>query len=223
MRLLADHYLSKVASLGSPGVDELRWTKSVRPRRRAPRASLDSLGTAITVQTGSWSRAVTYRDAEPSRRHRHESGSAQYPTVQHVRCPTERGVRLLQPSPARSAADATIHTEPNASKYPHEHASRSLRSRAAGYLILAVRRCIRRCLRPSMMSRIHRGVLPRLTIIVFDATWDKLSARSSPGSWPISSEWRGQSLRSAGPPFCPESPWPSGRRNSDRGSPAPGR
>ena len=32
MRLLADHYLSKVASLGSPGVDELCWTKSVRPR-----------------------------------------------------------------------------------------------------------------------------------------------------------------------------------------------
>jgi acyl dehydratase len=32
MRLLADHYLSEVASSGSPGVDELRWTKSVRPR-----------------------------------------------------------------------------------------------------------------------------------------------------------------------------------------------
>ena len=31
MRLFADHYLSKVASLGSPGVDELRWTKPVRP------------------------------------------------------------------------------------------------------------------------------------------------------------------------------------------------
>ena len=110
----------------------------------------------------------------------------------------------MQSSPARSAADATVHTEPNAWKYPHEHASRSLRSRAAGYLILAVRRCIRRCLRPSMMSRIHRGVLPRLTIIVFDATWDKLWARFSPGSWPISSEWRGQSVRSAGPPFCPD-------------------
>lgn len=31
MRLYADHYLSKVASLGSPGVDELRWIKPVRP------------------------------------------------------------------------------------------------------------------------------------------------------------------------------------------------
>jgi len=31
MRLFVDHYLSHVASLGSPGVDELRWTKPVRP------------------------------------------------------------------------------------------------------------------------------------------------------------------------------------------------
>ncbi|KAA3627336.1 MAG: acyl dehydratase [Proteobacteria bacterium] len=31
MRMYADHYLSKVASLGSPGVDELRWIKPVRP------------------------------------------------------------------------------------------------------------------------------------------------------------------------------------------------
>ncbi len=31
MRLYADHYLSKVASLSSPGVDELRWKLPVRP------------------------------------------------------------------------------------------------------------------------------------------------------------------------------------------------
>jgi acyl dehydratase len=31
MRLFADHFLPKVASLGSPGVDELRWNKPVRP------------------------------------------------------------------------------------------------------------------------------------------------------------------------------------------------
>ncbi|MDY6881612.1 MAG: MaoC family dehydratase [Desulfatiglans sp.] len=31
MRLFVDHYLSSVASLGSPGVDELRWTSPVRP------------------------------------------------------------------------------------------------------------------------------------------------------------------------------------------------
>lgn len=31
MRLLADNYLSRVASLGSPGIDELRWLLPVRP------------------------------------------------------------------------------------------------------------------------------------------------------------------------------------------------
>jgi acyl dehydratase len=31
MRLFVEHYLSSVASLGSPGVDELRWLVPVRP------------------------------------------------------------------------------------------------------------------------------------------------------------------------------------------------
>ncbi len=31
MRLYTDHYLSHVASLGSPGVDEIRWPRPVRP------------------------------------------------------------------------------------------------------------------------------------------------------------------------------------------------
>ncbi|MFQ5684514.1 MAG: MaoC family dehydratase [Candidatus Binatia bacterium] len=31
MRLYSDHYLSQVANLGSPGVDEMRWKKPVRP------------------------------------------------------------------------------------------------------------------------------------------------------------------------------------------------
>ena len=34
MRLLVEHYLSPVASLGSPGVDELRWLQPVRPGDR---------------------------------------------------------------------------------------------------------------------------------------------------------------------------------------------
>jgi acyl dehydratase len=34
MRLFADHYLSRVASLGSPGNDELRWPVPVRPGDR---------------------------------------------------------------------------------------------------------------------------------------------------------------------------------------------
>jgi acyl dehydratase len=31
MRLYADYFVSKVASLGSPGIDELRWPRPVRP------------------------------------------------------------------------------------------------------------------------------------------------------------------------------------------------
>ncbi len=31
MRMVVDHYLSHVASLASPGLDELRWTQPVRP------------------------------------------------------------------------------------------------------------------------------------------------------------------------------------------------
>jgi acyl dehydratase len=41
MRLYTDHYLSRVAALGSPGVDELRWDKPVYPG--------DSLCVRVTV------------------------------------------------------------------------------------------------------------------------------------------------------------------------------
>ena len=41
MRLFCEHFLSKVASLGSPGVDELRWHKPVRPG--------DELSVRVTV------------------------------------------------------------------------------------------------------------------------------------------------------------------------------
>ena len=34
MRLIVDHYLSHAASLGSPGIDEVRWLKPVRPGDR---------------------------------------------------------------------------------------------------------------------------------------------------------------------------------------------
>jgi acyl dehydratase len=42
MRMLVDHYLSKIASLASPGVDELRWQEPVRPG--------DMLRLRVTVQ-----------------------------------------------------------------------------------------------------------------------------------------------------------------------------
>jgi acyl dehydratase len=41
MRLLVEHYLSPVASLGSPGIDELRWLAPVRPG--------DTLSARVTI------------------------------------------------------------------------------------------------------------------------------------------------------------------------------
>lgn len=34
MRMLVEHYISHVASMGSPGIDELRWVRPVRPGDR---------------------------------------------------------------------------------------------------------------------------------------------------------------------------------------------
>lgn len=49
MRLFVEHYLSKVASLGSPGVDELRWIQPVRPG--------DELSIRVTVADTKSSRS----------------------------------------------------------------------------------------------------------------------------------------------------------------------
>ncbi|MDQ0604890.1 acyl dehydratase [Streptomyces canus] len=49
MRLYADHYVGKVASLASPGADELRWVRPVRPA--------DSLSIRTTVQQARVSRS----------------------------------------------------------------------------------------------------------------------------------------------------------------------
>lgn len=49
MRLYADYYLSKVASLASPGLDELRWIKPVRPG--------DTLSVRVTVEEARRSRS----------------------------------------------------------------------------------------------------------------------------------------------------------------------
>ena len=38
MRLFTDHYLSSVANLDSPGVDEMRWDKPVRTAMSSPSA-----------------------------------------------------------------------------------------------------------------------------------------------------------------------------------------
>jgi acyl dehydratase len=34
MRMMVDHYISPLASMGSPGIDELRWLRPVRPGDR---------------------------------------------------------------------------------------------------------------------------------------------------------------------------------------------
>ncbi len=49
MRLFVEHYLSANASLGSPGVDELRWKRPVRPG--------DSLTLRVTVTETKRSRS----------------------------------------------------------------------------------------------------------------------------------------------------------------------
>jgi acyl dehydratase len=49
MRLFVDNYLTRSASLGSPGVDELRWLKPVRPG--------DELTLRVTVHEASRSRS----------------------------------------------------------------------------------------------------------------------------------------------------------------------
>src|SRR5947209_5404287 len=53
MRLYADQYLSKVASLASPGVDELRWLQPVRPG--------DSLSLRVTILEANRSRSKPER------------------------------------------------------------------------------------------------------------------------------------------------------------------
>jgi acyl dehydratase len=49
MRILVDHYVSRKGSLGSPGVDELRWRKPVRPG--------DTLSVRVTVLEARLSRS----------------------------------------------------------------------------------------------------------------------------------------------------------------------
>lgn len=49
MRVLVDKYISRVAGLGSPGVDELRWLKPVRPG--------DTLSARVTVLEARRSRS----------------------------------------------------------------------------------------------------------------------------------------------------------------------
>jgi acyl dehydratase len=53
MRLLVDNYLSSVASLASPGIEELRWVRPVRPG--------DALRVRVTVTSAVRSRSKSDR------------------------------------------------------------------------------------------------------------------------------------------------------------------
>ncbi len=53
MRLMVDEYISSVAGLGSPGVDQIRWTHPVRPN--------DRLSVRITVTGARRSRSKPER------------------------------------------------------------------------------------------------------------------------------------------------------------------
>ena len=50
MRLFADHYLSRVASLASPGIDELRWPAPVRPGDQLRLRDHDPGGPPVPLQ-----------------------------------------------------------------------------------------------------------------------------------------------------------------------------
>ena len=58
MRLFADNYLTQMASLASPGVDELRWLKPVRPG--------DTLSMRVTVLKAAASKSKPDRGAVTS-------------------------------------------------------------------------------------------------------------------------------------------------------------
>ena len=53
MRLLVDNYVSSVASLGSPGVNDLKWLKPVRPG--------DELSIKVTILDARRSRSKPYQ------------------------------------------------------------------------------------------------------------------------------------------------------------------
>jgi acyl dehydratase len=55
MRQLVDHFISRASSMGSPGIDELRWTKPVKPG--------DRLSTRVTITEVRPSRSKPDRGA----------------------------------------------------------------------------------------------------------------------------------------------------------------
>ena len=72
MRLYTDNYLSKVANLGSPGCDELRWDKPVFPGDDLSIRVTVSGNAPFRIKTGPRHRPLLRRGAEPEARGGHE-------------------------------------------------------------------------------------------------------------------------------------------------------
>src|SRR5262245_22295211 len=71
MRLLVQHYLSHVASLGSPGIDEIRWPSS--PCWRQPFLTSNcAQGRAVEVQTGPRCDHLVHRSSQSGQRDRND-------------------------------------------------------------------------------------------------------------------------------------------------------
>jgi hypothetical protein len=68
MRLYSDHYLSRISTLVSPGVDELRWLRPVRPRRPALHPRHRPRRAPLALQAGPRHRPFRRRGARPARR-----------------------------------------------------------------------------------------------------------------------------------------------------------
>ena len=92
MRLFADHFLSRVASIVSPGVDELRWLSPVRPG--------DTLSIRVTVLEAKRSNSKPDRG---SVRTFVEVFNQQNQVVM-----TLKGVNILRCRPTQSAASPSI-------------------------------------------------------------------------------------------------------------------
>ena len=67
MWLFVDHYLSRVASLASPGVDELRWPAPVRPGDSLRLRTEDPGGTSVPEQARPGAGAHPRRTPQPAR------------------------------------------------------------------------------------------------------------------------------------------------------------
>ena len=67
MRLFVENYLSKVATLPSPGIDELRWMHPVRPGDTLRVTGDGGRDAAVTLEAGSRSGARSGGGVEPAR------------------------------------------------------------------------------------------------------------------------------------------------------------